>query len=162
MEVRFSRVVCAAMAVAFGAAAAFAGWNPSTRTYDTTGYVKLKTNAGDYGDTTVFDEPEKWTWPDGKVPDRMDPEADYCYDGASRYSRTPRTRDYVFNARTLAVNGQFHQSSTHWFTTTNMHLVNGASSSSGGRLLISRIARSPSIPTRRTPSWPASPSMRAR
>lgn len=113
------------MAVAFGAAAAFAGWNPSTKKYDTTGYVKLKTNAGDYGDTTVFDEPEKWTWPDGKVPDRMDPEADYCYDGASRYSRTPRTRDYVFNARTLAVNGQFHQSSTHWFTTTNMHLVNG-------------------------------------
>ena len=108
------------------AASTFAGWNPSTKTYDTTGYVVLKTGDEDYNHGTAFEKPASWTWPAsyGGTPETMDPNADYCYNGKSTISRTPNTRDFTFNARTLAVNGQFHQSSTYYFTTTNMHLLN--------------------------------------
>ena len=108
------------------ATSAFAGWNPDTKTYDTTGYVKLTTGDSGYSDTTCFEKPASWTWPAsyGRTPAAMDPNADYCYNSTSRVSRTPNTRDFTFNARTLAVNGQFHQSSVYYFTTPNMHLLN--------------------------------------
>ena len=108
------------------ASSAFAGWNPDTKTYDTTGYVKLTTGDSGYSDTTCFEKPASWTWPAsyGGTPAAMDPNADYCYNSASTVSRTPNTRDFTFNARTLAVNGQFHQSSKYYFTTTNIHLLN--------------------------------------
>ena len=123
-----ARIAIAATLLALLSAPSLAGWDPVSRTYSTAGYVSLKVDGKTpYSDATIFEDPTAWTWPAsyGGVPAAMDPNADYCYSGANRISRTPNTRDFAFHARTLAVNGQFHQSSEYYFTMTNMHLLSG-------------------------------------